>query len=262
MTFTLPASTAEAERLIDAQAAKVGRRCGECSLCCRLLDVPEAGKPLGGWCPHARPGKGGCVIYERRPLPCRGYACMWLMGKLPEHWFPASAHMIVDMQVQEVETPFLRVLVDPDYPNQWREEPYYSQIKQLARRGATGELGTKFNGVIAVGNEPWLKMLMRRQPGHRRMRKACQPRTRIETARSIGSNKAGSSRYARSVSNSASAEIECVKFACAKGKRDIMLIDVRHDREFQRFLDRREQRLHVEIAPVLARGIMLQMSRG
>jgi len=41
-----------------------------------------------------------------------------------------------------------------------------------------------------------------------------------------------------------------------------MLINVSHDREFQRYLDRTEQRLHVGMVPVLARGMRLLVSDG
>jgi len=41
-----------------------------------------------------------------------------------------------------------------------------------------------------------------------------------------------------------------------------VLINVTHDREFQRFLDRREQMLHVEMMPLIRAGIRLQVSLG
>ena len=37
------ATTAEA--FVANAAAKAGRACGNCSMCCLVLDVPEAGKP-------------------------------------------------------------------------------------------------------------------------------------------------------------------------------------------------------------------------
>jgi hypothetical protein len=39
------------------------RSCGTCSLCCKLPYVAELNKPINTWCPHARPGHGGCSIY-------------------------------------------------------------------------------------------------------------------------------------------------------------------------------------------------------
>lgn len=41
-----------------------------------------------------------------------------------------------------------------------------------------------------------------------------------------------------------------------------MLIDVAHDREFQAYCDRMEQRLHGEMTPLLMTGIALQVNRG
>ena len=58
------------------------RPCGSCSLCCKLMSVgdgPDAEKnawfvkPGGVWCPYCKPGKGGCSIYEQRPVECRTF---------------------------------------------------------------------------------------------------------------------------------------------------------------------------------------------
>jgi hypothetical protein len=62
--------------------------CGECTLCCKVLDVPEIQKPKDVWCQHAhRPN--GCSIYPDRPERCRTFSCLWLLGRfgagLPEY---------------------------------------------------------------------------------------------------------------------------------------------------------------------------------
>ena len=54
----------------DATMTRTGttaRACGNCSLCCKLLAIAELNKPIDTWCPHARPGRGGCSIYPDRP---------------------------------------------------------------------------------------------------------------------------------------------------------------------------------------------------
>src|SRR5262245_38646563 len=88
---------------------KTARRCGECSLCCRLLPIRPADgaqinetlnkmmdagmikpgefkvtvedfhKPAGQRCPHQKHHKG-CTIYERRPFGCRFWNCRWLIN--------------------------------------------------------------------------------------------------------------------------------------------------------------------------------------
>jgi Fe-S-cluster containining protein len=65
---------------IEAAVRATGRSCGECSLCCKLppIDTPELQKQANTWCPHCRPGKGGCSDYETRPTLCRNYRCLWL----------------------------------------------------------------------------------------------------------------------------------------------------------------------------------------
>ena len=56
---------------VDRLAKAAGRSCGDCALCCRLLDVPAAGKPRNDWCPHCN--HHSCKIYQSRPQICRDY---------------------------------------------------------------------------------------------------------------------------------------------------------------------------------------------
>jgi hypothetical protein len=60
------------------------RECGECRACCVVVATGELGKPYYADCEHLcmDPAKGGCGIYEQRPLECRTYECLWLMGML------------------------------------------------------------------------------------------------------------------------------------------------------------------------------------
>src|SRR5262249_4530121 len=58
-------------RLWKAAAMTNKRECGKCSLCCKLLPIQELNKPIDTWCPHCRPGHGGCTIYSSRPSECR-----------------------------------------------------------------------------------------------------------------------------------------------------------------------------------------------
>src|SRR5262249_6364064 len=70
---------------IEAHKRITGRECGECSACCKVLDVLELDKPAHQWCKHCRPGRGGCLIYDRRPTICRVFACAWLIDEnVPE----------------------------------------------------------------------------------------------------------------------------------------------------------------------------------
>jgi len=117
------------------------RQCGSCSLCCKVLHIPELNKPVNQWCPHCRPGKGGCSIYADRPDVCRVYQCGWLStDKLPESWYPAKSHFLV--QTNDDDT-VLYVHVDQGFPSAWRKEPYYAELLVMAR---------EFLVVVEVGN--------------------------------------------------------------------------------------------------------------
>lgn len=50
--------------------------CGECTLCCRLLEIKSTGSKLNQWCKHCKPDEG-CSVYTVRPEECREYNCSW-----------------------------------------------------------------------------------------------------------------------------------------------------------------------------------------
>ncbi|HXZ67600.1 MAG TPA: hypothetical protein VEH07_03335 [Alphaproteobacteria bacterium] len=105
------------------------RACGSCTLCCKIYELPILEKAAGAWCQHCTPGKG-CSIHSARPSPCRTFQCVWTVAAaLDNKWRPDNAGFViaaVDMQ--------LFVDVDPEKPDAWRKEPYYSQFKRWSSR--------------------------------------------------------------------------------------------------------------------------------
>jgi hypothetical protein len=106
------------------------KQCGTCSLCCKLLAIPELEKPVNEWCKHCKPGNGGCTIYNKpeKPAVCDAYKCGWLAShSFDDRWFPAKCKFLMEMHGD-----VLRIFVDPGFPNAWRKEPYYSALMALA----------------------------------------------------------------------------------------------------------------------------------
>lgn len=103
------------------------RTCGSCTLCCRLPDIDELLKPANEWCIHCVDGMG-CKIYQSRPQTCRDFLCLWMTDpNLGPEWEPTKAHMMVYTQ-----GPQMTMLVDPAYPDVWKEEPYSAQLRSRA----------------------------------------------------------------------------------------------------------------------------------
>ena len=107
------------------------RACNSCTMCCKLVAVSELKKPPQRWCTHCRPGTG-CKIYAERPQECRGFTCLYLVASgLSEDWQPETAKMVLAV---EQDGRRIGVHVDATRPDAWRREPYYSKLKDLARR--------------------------------------------------------------------------------------------------------------------------------
>lgn len=125
------------------------RQCGGCTLCCKLVPVEEIGKAAGHRCKHQRHGRG-CMIYAVRPVSCREWSCMWLIGtedgspvdlSRPDH-----AHYVIDTvpdiiratnndtgKVDQIDV--LQIWVDPKFPDAWRDP---ALLAMLERKGIVG----------------------------------------------------------------------------------------------------------------------------
>jgi hypothetical protein len=124
-------------------AVKEGRRCGTCTLCCKVLTVEELRKPNAEWCPHCVKGRG-CAIYADRPDECRRFQCGYLLWPtLGEHWLPARSKLVVAFKPDGRE---IVVHVDPGVPNAWRAEPYYSEIRNMTGDAA----GTAYTVFVQI----------------------------------------------------------------------------------------------------------------
>ncbi|WP_312991004.1 hypothetical protein [Rhizobium populisoli] len=103
------------------------RSCGSCTLCCRLPEIDALSKPADTWCMHCT-GQS-CAIYADRPQLCRDFLCLWMTNPaLADTWRPLTSHMLIYAQ-----GPQMTVLVDPDHPDVWRHEPWFSGLQQIAK---------------------------------------------------------------------------------------------------------------------------------
>jgi hypothetical protein len=116
---------------MDPTPASTSRHCGSCTLCCKVLSVEQLSKPNGQWCAHCAQARG-CAIYPTRPDECRRFSCGYLLWPaLGEHWRPARSKLVVALKPEGME---IIVHVDPGAPSAWRAEPYYTEIRDMARQ--------------------------------------------------------------------------------------------------------------------------------
>jgi Pyruvate/2-oxoacid:ferredoxin oxidoreductase delta subunit len=121
------------------------RHCGTCSLCCKLLPMPELNKASGKACKHQRFGKG-CRIYADRPRSCRLWSCIWLThsdaGSLHR---PDRVHYVIDpspdyvtVKNDEASEPMqvsvIQIWVDPDFPDAHRDPALRDFLERQSRK--------------------------------------------------------------------------------------------------------------------------------
>ena len=119
--------------LKNVQPSVPRRRCGSCTLCCKLLAVQEIQKPAWTLCTKCDEGQG-CRIYDARPAQCRLFNCHFLTNSgLREQWRPSKSRIVVVVAADGMR---IGAHVDPDRPGAWRREPFYSTLKEWARKAA------------------------------------------------------------------------------------------------------------------------------
>jgi hypothetical protein len=136
---------------ISPNAPALGKACGACTLCCKVLGITALQKPHGTWCRHCSPGVG-CRIYSERPEECRTFFCMWLVdARLGPEWKPDRSKIIVTTSRSGNG---LDIRCDPGFPEAWRREPYRRQIQEwsVAARPHDGTV------LVCVGNRTTLIM--------------------------------------------------------------------------------------------------------
>ncbi|HKS20668.1 MAG TPA: hypothetical protein VJS63_15810 [Bradyrhizobium sp.] len=107
-----------------------GRMCGSCTLCCKVYNIPEFGKPAGKWCQHCKPGKG-CTIHDALPDQCAVFNCLWRTEEsIPLNWKPEQSKMVVTIFPLNYN---VYVQVDPGAPGAWRKQPYYGNLQNWAK---------------------------------------------------------------------------------------------------------------------------------
>ncbi len=124
------------------------KECGDCTLCCKLLQVSELEKPQGRLCVHVD-GSKGCAIYSERPQSCRSFHCLWLMDPhLDEAWKPNNCKMVL---VAESDRHVV-VQVDDGASQSWRREPYFSALRKMSAKAveAGGMVTVMENGEATV----------------------------------------------------------------------------------------------------------------
>ena len=116
------------ENEIDEQAKRIGRKCGDCSLCCYILKIDELKLPMRTCCDYQSDKLPGCMIYKNRPRSCRDFSCNWLIDpSLDENWFPLKSGLFSFYSNDNA-----LLSIHSKDKDGWKKTPYYKQIKEWA----------------------------------------------------------------------------------------------------------------------------------
>ncbi len=105
------------------------RECGDCTLCCLLLPIPEAKSEHSQLCSHCNKG---CNIYDKRPNMCKEFNCDWLLDEtIPEELRPDKCNVIFEY----INKYSVLCLVHFNDLNAWNREPVMNYMKKLNSEG-------------------------------------------------------------------------------------------------------------------------------
>jgi hypothetical protein len=114
--------------------AAQGKSCGECSLCCSVLEIEELKKPAGPPCANCRAG-GGCAIYSTRPPVCRDFECVWLSDRAVPRTLRPDRIGTLFMEAHDADE--YRAVCAPERPLAWRQPRVFAHLVAVAKTGRT-----------------------------------------------------------------------------------------------------------------------------
>ena len=86
------------------------KRCGQCSVCCKILAVKELDKKALEPCIYAKKASLPCQIYPSRPSSCQQFNCYWLYGELPNKARPDKSGVLLQkFTLKALDMPFMMV---------------------------------------------------------------------------------------------------------------------------------------------------------
>lgn len=129
-----------------------GRRCGDCTLCCKLVPVRELEKKAGQKCKHQSHAKG-CTVYQKpgMPISCKLWSCRWLaqQDQTPDLSRPDRSHYVLDLMPDFItavdnlngtrhELEVVQIWVDPKYPDAHRDPALRAYLAKLGEKNIVG----------------------------------------------------------------------------------------------------------------------------
>jgi len=70
--------------------------CGNCTYCCKFLEIKETSSKTGEYCKYCIP-EVGCKIYNKRPESCKIFECCWKQMKVSaEELRPDRCNMLFE----------------------------------------------------------------------------------------------------------------------------------------------------------------------
>lgn len=125
----------------------MNRKCGGCTLCCKLLPVRELDKGANTHCKHQRSGKG-CAVYRKpgMPISCSLWSCRWLFDEAASGLSrPDRTHYVIDAMPDYITAGndldsarhtvlALQIWIDPKYPDAHRDPALRAYIEKLCEQ--------------------------------------------------------------------------------------------------------------------------------
>lgn len=115
--------------------------CGECSLCCKFLEIPTLQKKADVWCRHCELGTyHACNIHEDRPEDCVNFHCFWRAESWPE-WLRPDRCKVLFEALPGIYT--VMVSTDKSRPDTWKKKEVVEVILKLKSKGRPVIVRTK-----------------------------------------------------------------------------------------------------------------------
>ncbi len=117
------------------EVASEERECGSCTLCCKLLHIPEFDAPAGIWCSQCDVKKG-CKIHGNHPKQCKDFKCLWLLDVGLDIHRPDKSKMVMKfVKAHQDGVTQLQIYCNDGYPDAWKIPYVKAMIDKLTDSG-------------------------------------------------------------------------------------------------------------------------------
>lgn len=119
--------------------------CGTCTLCCKVIEVPEYDSPENEYCIHCEENVG-CTNHEQRHDVCINFDCVYITDNYDLSLRPDKTGVIFD----KLYTRIYQAMISRDRLDDWKTPVVMEHIEKLNKEGISVVVSSYSTGITDI----------------------------------------------------------------------------------------------------------------